>query len=110
MELQQVQPHELGDLPDLVLFLVDEHADDLRAQREAVDDRPGLRGRDPPRGRAEMKADEVGAGLDSARGALYVTDAADLHLDHAVSSFIRSSGLSARMRASPTRIAFAPAS
>ena len=57
-----------------------------------------------------MEADQVGAGLDGGGRSGRVADAADLHLDHAVSSLMRSSGFSARISASPTRIALAPAS
>src|ERR1700676_4092285 len=75
-----------------------------------VDDGLRLLGRHAPLGRAEMEADQVGARLDGRGRSSRVTDSADLHLDHAVSSLMRSSGFSALMSASPTRIALAPAS
>ena len=110
VQLQEVQADEFRDLPHLVRVLVDEDSDDRGPQRQAVDDRLRLLGRDAALRRAEMKADQVGAGFDCRGGSGRVADAADLHLDHAVSSLMRSSGFSARISASPTRIALAPAS
>jgi len=49
VQLKQAQADELGDLPDLVLRLVDEDPDGLRPHGKAVDDRLRRLGRNVPR-------------------------------------------------------------
>src|SRR4029077_9461162 len=82
----------------------------LGPDRDVVEDRLRLLGRDAPGRIAEVESEHVGARLDCRPRPLGVADAADFDSNHALNSLIRAAGSSARISASPTRIASAPAS
>src|SRR6266571_3661474 len=110
VQLQQLEADMVGDLAYLIGGLVDEHAHDRRVPVQPVDDRPRELRLDPPRRRAEVKTEEVSAGVDGVLRVARAADAAHLYQRQASrSSRMTAAGSVARIRTSPARIASAPA-
>src|SRR5262245_40107350 len=113
MELNDVEVDGCRDRLDLVDLWIDEHADQLRVAgrpRDRRDHQCALGREVALRLRPEVKADEVGTARRNACCIVGECDAADLDPRHRSSSRSAAPGDGARIRCSPTRIAWAPAS